>query len=183
MLDVGPGATESALVVVVPEVEPVVARHRGLFDVSRSWGVPAHVTVLYPFVEPRLIDDLVLDAVRAVVGSVRPFECSFPRTGWFGDSVLWLAPEPAEPFRSMTGALWRAFPGCPPYGGVHDGVTPHLTVAEAALAGVDGLRSVEQDVRRELPVRTAVTEVTLLAGAPVRDSWRRLASFPLGGSG
>ena len=42
-------AGQTALVVAVPSAEPVVARLRASYDVAAAYGVPAHVTVLYPF--------------------------------------------------------------------------------------------------------------------------------------
>ena len=44
--------TESAVIVAVPAAEPAVRAHRQQFDRAAAWGVPAHVTVLYPFVPP-----------------------------------------------------------------------------------------------------------------------------------
>jgi hypothetical protein len=32
--------------------EPAVSRHRARLDRAAAWGVPAHVTILYPFVTP-----------------------------------------------------------------------------------------------------------------------------------
>jgi 2'-5' RNA ligase len=79
--------------------DSLVERHRQHLDAAATWGVPAHVTVLYPFVEPAQVnDDLVATLVRAA-RSVASFECRFERTRWFGDDVLWLDPNPAEPFR------------------------------------------------------------------------------------
>ncbi len=49
------------------------------------------------------------------------FDCAFGRREWFGEDVPWLAPEPDEPFRDLTAAVWRAFPEQPPYGGAFDG--------------------------------------------------------------
>jgi pimeloyl-ACP methyl ester carboxylesterase len=45
----------------VPEAERVVRRHRERFDPAALAGVPAHVTVMYPFVPPPQIDNIVLD--------------------------------------------------------------------------------------------------------------------------
>jgi hypothetical protein len=42
-------AGESAIIVPVPAVEPLVSQWRQRFDVSARHGVPAHITVLYPF--------------------------------------------------------------------------------------------------------------------------------------
>jgi hypothetical protein len=44
--------TQSAVLVPVPEAERAVSRHRARLDAAAALGVPAHVTVLFPFVPP-----------------------------------------------------------------------------------------------------------------------------------
>ena len=122
---------------------------------SRTLGVPAHVTVLYPFLPPDAIDEGALGALAAAVASVPAFDCRFERTGWFGDEVLYLQPDPAEPFRRLTAAVWAAFLLCPPYAGAHDGSAPHLTVAERVLAD-----------RKGAPDALAAAEAHVPAGFP-----------------
>ena len=56
-------ATETALLVEVPAADAAVARHREILDLAAGWGVPAHLTVLYPFVPPAQLDDDVQSAV------------------------------------------------------------------------------------------------------------------------
>src|SRR6266851_12557 len=118
--------TESAVVVRTPEAEALVGRAD--LDVAAGLGVPAHVTVLAPFVAPNLLGDEMIGALAEAIGSVRSFDVTFARVAWFDRSVLWLAPEPAEPFQALTDAVWRRFPDCPPYRGEHQDVVPHLTV-------------------------------------------------------
>jgi hypothetical protein len=72
-------ATETAVIVAVDAAEPAVAEHRRRFDVAASWGVPAHVTVLYPFVDPSAIDDVVIGRLGCAMDSVRAFDCAFAR--------------------------------------------------------------------------------------------------------
>jgi hypothetical protein len=48
--------TQSALIVTVPAAEEAVGPHRAHFDKAAAWGVPAHVTILYPFMPPSDID-------------------------------------------------------------------------------------------------------------------------------
>ena len=55
-------------------------------------------------------------------------------SGSFPDGVLYLAPEPAEPFGALTEAFAAAWPEYPPYGGSFTDVVPHLTVAMARRA-------------------------------------------------
>lgn len=108
-------ATETAVIVPVGSVEPAVAAHRRRLDVAASWGVPAHVSVLYPFVHPEKVDDAVLRRLAAALNTVEVFDCTFTRCAWFGEDVVWLAPQPDQPFRELTVAVWRAFPDHPPY--------------------------------------------------------------------
>ncbi len=57
----------SAVVVSVPEAQPVVGAPRARDDRSGRWGVPAHVTVLFPFVAPAEQDEQTYAALRADV--------------------------------------------------------------------------------------------------------------------
>jgi hypothetical protein len=172
-------ATETAVVVQVAEAEPAVAQHRLRFDVAASWGVGAHVSVLYPFVPPGHVDEHVIRRLRAAVGRLDAFECTFQRCAWFDDEVLWLAPEPSTPFRDLTNAVWTEFPEHPPYEGAIADVVPHLTVGERSRATLQELRDVERAVSRSLPVSTYVDRVALIAGRPESDSWRTVRQLPL----
>jgi 2'-5' RNA ligase superfamily len=105
---------ETAVLVPVPEAERVVSPHRSRLDGAAVLGVPAHVTVLFPFVPPASVTPGVVDALGAAVAAVSAFGCEFPATSWFGEDVLYLAPRPDEPFRALTRAVCAAFPAtCP----------------------------------------------------------------------
>ncbi|HYN75465.1 MAG TPA: 2'-5' RNA ligase family protein [Candidatus Limnocylindria bacterium] len=175
-----PGASETAVLVPVPTAEPVVGTHRTRLDPAARWGVPAHVTVLYPFVPPTELTDVHLKLLAATVGAVSAFTCTFSRTAWFGQEVLWLAPDPDGPFRALTTAVSTAFPDYPPYGGAYADVIPHLTVGEQDADGADALRAAEAEVRPRLPFGTSVDSVLVLAGAPVDGAWQTLCALPLG---
>lgn len=174
------GATETAVLVLVPEAEAAVAEHRAHLDMAASWGVPAHLSVVYPFVPPADVDDDVLARLATAVGAVEAFDCTFARTDWFGDDVLWLAPEPDEPFRELTRAVVAAFPAHRPYGGLYDEPTPHLTIGELRLGSADALAAAERAVHPHLPMRARVDRAVLLAGRPEPGSWRPVAEFRLG---
>ena len=169
---------QTALIVAVPQAEPAVARWRARLDPSAAWGVPAHVTLLYPFLPPGQIDRAVLTALEATVRTVPRFAVTFRRVEWFGESVLWLAPEPDHPLRALTVAVWHRFPQTPPYGGLHPDAVPHLTVAERGP--LDVMRAAAVAVRSELPIEAAVSTVQLLAGSAHPHSWRVLAELRLG---
>lgn len=172
---------DTALLVLVPEAEPVVGRWRERLDPAAGWGVPAHVTVLYPFVPLEELDDAAFAALTALAAGTPAVDVVLARTATFGADVLWLAPEPAGPFRALTRAVGERFPRALPYGGAHGGlddVVPHLTVADHPSAA--DLQAARADVGARLPVRTRVRELTLLAGEPRPGGWRVERRFPLG---
>jgi 2'-5' RNA ligase len=174
-----PAPTETALIAAVPAAEPLVSKHRQEFDHAAGWGVPAHVTVLGPFVAPEAITDALAATLATVVGSIGAFDCRFTRTRWFGEDVLWLDPEPAQPFRQLTAAVWQAFPEYPPYGGAYDDVVPHLTIAERQLADLPSLLAVERAVQSGLPIAARIETVLLIAGTAAPNSWRVVTELRL----
>jgi 2'-5' RNA ligase len=165
------------VLVSLPEAEDVVGRFRADLDTSAGQGVPAHVTVLYPFVAPDRIDHQVLGALAEAVASVTEFHVTLARISWFGEKVVWLAPEPAAPFRALTSAVGRRFPDHPPYGGTHADPVPHLTVGHDAP--IEVLRAAAAAIRPLLPVRAHVTAVRLMQGSAEAASWRTVAELPL----
>jgi 2'-5' RNA ligase len=150
---------ESALLVAIPETEPLVASIRAKHDPAAGVGVPAHVTLLYPFMPPP-VEGPTRIALRHRFGRVTPFDVTFRHCRRFDERVLWLAPEPAAPLVSLMAELATAFPGYLPYGGAFDDVVPHLTVAEGAEPGI--MDDIEEALRTRLPVAGRVTEALLM---------------------
>jgi 2'-5' RNA ligase superfamily protein len=169
--------SQTGLIVAVPEAEPVVGAHRAALDPIASWGIPAHVTVLYPFLPPPAIDDAVLTKLGALFAALPAFEAALSRVSWFGSEVLWLAPEPGEPFRHLTGAVGDRFPSVLPYGGLFDDVVPHLTVGDRAPLAA--LSAAAADIDPRLPIRMSVRSVRLVEGTTGAVPWRTVAEFPL----
>jgi hypothetical protein len=170
--------TETAVIVAVPEVEPAVAPYRGRLDHAATWGVPAHVTVLYPFLPPDRIDAATLGALREAVDGVPAFDVTFDAVRWFGKDVVWLAPEPADPFRALTRAVWARFPDHPPYRGEYEHLEPHLTIGHGKPAA--DLRAAEDAVARHLPLTARVDRALLIQGTAEPGSWHTRAELPLG---
>lgn len=166
---------ESALLVPVPEAEPLVGAHRLAHDPVAPLGVPAHVTVLYPFVPPDALDASVEIAVAEVVSRFAAFDFVLRDVRRFDDGVLYLAPDPVEPFAALTEALAARWPEHPPYGGGFSTVIPHLTVAMADGAPV---AEMEVELRGGLPVRSRASVVWLMEGRP-GSGWMQRAVFPL----
>jgi len=101
---------------------------RAALDPSAAAGVPAHITIHFPWVPVDLVDQSVHRSLEDMVAAVPRFSVTFRRSRWFGREVLWLDPDPSEPFVSLatqSAALW---PAQPQHGGRFETVVPHLTV-------------------------------------------------------
>jgi 2'-5' RNA ligase len=122
---------ETALVVLVPEAEALVRSFREKHDPSAADGMPAHITLLYPFKALADVGPNELESLRNCFARFAPFHFTLASTGRFAAHVLYLVPTPDEPFRQLTMAIWERYPETPPYGGKFPDVVPHLTVAEA----------------------------------------------------
>jgi 2'-5' RNA ligase len=174
-----PSSTESALVVLVPEAEALVKPFRDRHDPSAAVGVPAHITLLYPFKPPDEIGAAVLDDLRGGFARLAPFRFSLASIRRF-PAVLYLAPEPDEPFRRLTSAIRDWYPETPPYGGRWPEIVPHLTVANLAdehrLEGIAG--ELAQASRCILPIDATAAEIALMDNRSGR--WQIRARFGLG---
>jgi len=167
----------SGLIIEVPEAEPAVGELRMRLDRVASLGVPAHVTALFPFVAPALIDADLLERVAEVVRAGQTFAYVFSRTAWFGEDVLYLAPDEPTPFRDLTALLSETFPAYPPYGGQFVDVVPHLTIGEGA--GRDALLDAESSVRAFGPITGRAERLTLMAQTS-GGRWSYRARWTLG---
>lgn len=142
-------------------------------------GVPAHVTLLFPFVPARRLDAAVVEQAAATVGRRPGFDVEFREARTFAagpteGGAVWLAPEPPGPFVELINALAIAFPEYPPYEGLHETVIPHLTLANVDV-DVDALVAAASV---ELPFRRRVNAAALL----VEDAaglWRIQRDLPL----
>jgi 2'-5' RNA ligase len=175
---------QSALLLAVPAAEAAVGAHRARLDPSARDGVPAHVTVLYPFLPPAEIGPEVLAELSRLFAGAPRFSFTLDRVRWFGDTVVWLGPADESPFRALTALAADAYPWCSPYGGIYEDVVPHLTIGQADDQAE--LRAAAEAVRPLLPIAAEATEVTLLTGPNPRrqpgspGEWQTVATFPLG---
>jgi hypothetical protein len=169
---------ESALIVVVPEAEPLVAPLRLRFDPSAAAGVPADITVLYPFLAPDTIDQEVLATLGRCFAGFPPIAFQLAELRRFDGEALYLAPDPDEPFRQLTLAAWRLFPEHPPYDGRWPQIVPHLSVAQPKQDSDNIVAEVGAAARDGLPIKAATKEVVLIENTNGR--WTQRAKFRLG---
>lgn len=145
----------TGFIVHVPEAEPRVDALRARFHPVARLGVPAHVTILFPFMAPERVDASVLQRVRDALAGFAAFAFTLEKVGRF-PATTYLAPEPAAHFIDLTKRLAAAFPEFPPFGGEFDTIIPHLTVAHGVASEAD----------------VAQTELTaaMASGGPIQSS-------------
>lgn len=157
---------ESAILLIVPEAEPLVGALRLEGDASASQGVPAHLTLRYPFVPDP--DVGVVGELGSFFAGVDGFALTFTSVGEFPE-VVYLAPEESSEVAGLTEALVRRWPGHLPYNGLFDQVVPHLTVVGTPDPGL-----------------RAKALAALPAGLPIRSQAREASLWstvtPVGGS-
>jgi len=170
---------ETALICRVPEAERYISHYRQRFDPSARRNVPAHVTILYPFMAPELIDAEVLSTLQRIATSVPSFNYRMARTKRF-PVALYLDPDPGAPFSALTDGIFHAFPDYPPFDGKFDTVVPHVTVAHG---DEPLLCEIEVELRIALPGAGVVArcdEMVLIENGSGR--WEQMQVFALGAS-
>jgi 2'-5' RNA ligase len=167
---------ESALIVPV-ELPAELARLRNGLDPSAGAGVPAHITLLYPFVPPDRLDESVFAPVAEIARAVEAFSFTLGRVQRWPD-VVCLLPEPSRPFSRLIVDLASAFPNYPPYSGEHAlaDIVPHVTIAQSARA--EDLDAASVALPGLLPVHAQFEEIRLIAHHP-GQLWRTVWSYRL----
>jgi 2'-5' RNA ligase len=154
--------------VAIPIAVPAaIADLRERWDFAAAQGAQPHVTVLFPFLPESALTDAVRGELSAIAALVPPFDVRFANVRRF-EGVVWIEPEPTEPFRRLTQAMVERWPDYPPYGGVHDTVIPHLTVAESETGP---LATIADEAGRAVPF-TARAEVLELWLQDDDGRWR-----------
>ena len=180
------GPSGTALVVVADAADAILEPWRRRFH---AWSVerriPAHLTVLFPFVPADRVDAELEATLRALFGPSPPFAYALARVASF-PGVAWLAPEPSAPFLDLIAATRAAFPDHPPYGDPTLEPVPHCTVGGDAGDEVDDrvledmLGELREGLGAALPIPCRAEAVTLLV-EQADGTWRRGPAFPLEG--
>ena len=119
----------SAVVIMAPHrVQAFAVPLMRQYSFESMMRVPAHITVLFPFVP---LDDLdnACRTLRALCTKLPPFEVTLDGYGHF-PGVTYLKPADPESIKATFRALHTAFPEYLPYRGAfgNDDITPHMTV-------------------------------------------------------
>lgn len=170
---------ESALILTFPAAEPAVHEQRLALDPAAHAGVPAHVTVLYPFKPVDQLTDEDLGTITRVCAATPGFDVTFSATRWFDEDVVYLAPDDPRPMVQLITAIGDAFPDHPRYRGRFEDVTPHLTIGLHTDPNL--LRAADDAVRAHLPITQRLSRLELWSGPPPTGGegfWNRVRTFP-----
>lgn len=166
---------ETGLIIPVPGLNEFVRTWRTAIEAMPPQGAPAHITVMYPFLEPS-VAAAHSQRIAEMVADHRAFEFELTKVGWFDDDVVYLEPQPAELFAAMTHAVTAAWPNLEPYGGEFEEVVPHLTLG----AFGDGLERAAVAAEHLLPFHATAREVWLMEGCADPPDWSVAHRFEMG---
>jgi 2'-5' RNA ligase len=141
--------------------------------------VPAHLTLLYPFVEPPELAKAVRKAIEDVASHHAPFEYELSGMAVWPDTI-YAAVAPTHPFIDLQHDLQAAFPAYPIYG--RDATfrfVPHVTIAEGDAVADASVWSDPAWRTLPRPGRAAALEV-IATGDDGR--WRLVWRIPLAGT-
>jgi 2'-5' RNA ligase len=150
---------------------------RGSVDDAAD-GVPAHLTLLYPFIEPGDLDPGVRRALAEVAARHAPLAYRLAGRAFWPDTV-YVRVAPVAPFVRLQAELAGAFPTFPIYG--RDAgfeFVPHVTIAEGPA--VDDSATVADTAWDALPVPDRASAIEVI-GQVGTGRWRTVWRIRLGG--
>jgi 2'-5' RNA ligase len=138
-------------------------------------GVPAHLTLLYPFLPPVELTPVV----RTVIAQIAATESAFSYemrgpTRW--PDTIYVAVDPERPFLRLHAALAAAYPDYPIYGRPRFGLVPHITVAEGDC--VEDPATLADPAWAVLPAPAGAAALEVIA-SNAAGRWRRVWQVPL----
>jgi hypothetical protein len=163
----------TGVVIPVPGADLLLARAATRSDGVRQ-GVPAHVSLLYPFVPVAELHDNALSELGEVFERQAAVDVEFDRCHR-RDNFVFLQPTPLQPVMDLADELRQRWPDVLPYDGLYGHqVEPHLTITLGADASQ--ATAVEPLVVTELPLAATLQEAWLVAA---RDGqWTLRERFP-----
>ena len=167
---------DQSAVIVRVALPPALDRLRRRSVEDAIDGVPAHVTLLYPFVAPDRLDRGVRATVAMIARHHAAFEYELDGPARWPDTI-YASVEPVEPFLAIHHELARAFPDYPIYGRPAPfELIPHVTVAEGEL--VDDPSRMTDPAWSTLPVRRRAVALEVIASDDT-GRWRLVWRLPL----
>jgi hypothetical protein len=117
---------------------------------------------MFPFLPPSELTEAKVDALAVLLSGEERFEFALTGVREFEQGVVYLEPEPAEPFILLTRKIGDLF-GLLPFGGEFgDTAVPHLTVTTPESGMTRQL--IAAKLEQVLPIRTVANQVWTMVG-------------------
>lgn len=185
--------TRTALLLPVPAADPLLMKIADRYPMTVRPGLPAHLTVLYPFVPAENLDAATIRACAEIAERTAPIDVRFTRCRVRGE-MAYLGPEPVAPVDALLRAVRARWPDLTPYDGRFPDAPAHVTLAldgrlsdHAEREGAHGpasgervserVRAIVRLVDPLLPIGTTLDELMLVASG--EDSWAVRGRWPL----
>lgn len=166
---------ESVILIPVPAAESVVQNWRKKYDQVSLHGIPSHITVLFPFKNPEIIDEKIISQICNFFSGIKQFEFSLIRISTFPD-VVYLEPEPKEKFIELIKGIISIFPENPWFGGKFKEIKPHLTIGNKLQDLELAKNEISKDITLKLPTKSLATEAWLMESK--NGEWSIRKKFP-----
>lgn len=120
----------AVVIIAPPEVQAFATPLRLTHSFEGMIRVPAHITVLFPFVPVTQLDQ-ACKKLTELCADVAPFDVTLSGYGHF-PTVTYLKPADPAPIKALYRRIFAAFPDYPPYHGAFgtEDVVPHMTIGE-----------------------------------------------------
>ncbi len=157
----------TSLLFLVPEAQD-------LFDAvggATPGGIPAHITVLYPFVPPISITSQTREELAQLAATTDRFAVTITSLAQY-EITTYLNLEPEEPVRAITHRIFAQWPDYPPYGDMALYIQPHMALAQGVIPS-----DIEATALPHLPVSAEITHLTVMVRR-WSGRWRVDSQFP-----
>lgn len=156
--------SQTILLIPVTEAEEIVSPWRKKYDPSAIRGIPAHITILFPFKSSELISSEVINKLSVLLRSIKKFPFTLSKINTF-PGVIYLEPDPREKFIEITKKVVALFPENPPYEGKYHQINPHLTLGHEFKKNIDinnVKRLIMDTMSNKLPIKAVCRNIFLM---------------------
>lgn len=168
--------SQSVILIPVPEAEEAVSNLRNIYDPGAPKGIPAHITLLFPFINPFEIILEDIEKLRDIL-NIEKFSFTLSKINTF-PGVVYLEPTEREKFISLTMKIFNAFPDYPPSEGKFlPDIVPHLTIGHELEERFDKCLLEAKSIESRLPIEAIAKEAFLMTS--LNDEWTIKEKFAL----
>lgn len=176
---------QSALILPVLPVDPLARPYRKQYTKDGAMGLPAHVTLLFPFFDQAAWTEERQSQLETAAAAIEPFEYQLIGLNRFADKgVLYLEPDNQPALLNLIHTIAALFPQLPPYEGrvALAEIRPHVSIAAAETDAE--LDTIEAEFRKaievSLPWTIKADQIWLVVTAG--GQWYRRVQIRLGGA-